>query len=60
MKNLAVVSIIAGILSFAVGIYSRLILKPVYGLETRAFIGFAAVCLLLAIALATLNLFGKK
>lgn len=60
MRNLAVVSIIAGMLSFAVGIYSRLTLEPVYGLETRAFVGFTAVCLLLAIALATLNLFGKK
>jgi len=60
MKNLAVASVVIGIISLVVGIYSRLILEPVYGLEARAFLGFAGVCLLLTIALATLNLFGKK
>ncbi|MDP2942950.1 MAG: hypothetical protein Q8O36_05575 [Candidatus Omnitrophota bacterium] len=60
MKNLAVVSIIVGIISLVVGIYSRLIYEPIYGFEARAFLGFTGVCLLFTIALATLNLFGKK
>ncbi|MDP3786530.1 MAG: hypothetical protein Q8R05_03155 [Candidatus Omnitrophota bacterium] len=60
MKNLAVASIIVGIISLVVGIYSRVIFEPVYGLEAKAFLGFTGACLLFAIALAALNLFGKK
>lgn len=60
MKNLAVASIVVGIISLVVGVYSRLIYKPIYGVEAKAFLGFTGVCLLFAIALATLNLFGKK
>ncbi len=52
MKNLVNALIgIAG-LSIIVGIISRLAIKPMMGIESRAMMGFAAVLLLLAIALS--------
>lgn len=45
-----VLTVIAG-LSFLVGIISRILVKPVFGLESRTFAGFTAICLLFAIAL---------
>jgi hypothetical protein len=55
MKNLANVAIVLAAISLLVGIISRLSLKPIAGLEGRAFIGFTAICLLFAIALSVLK-----
>jgi hypothetical protein len=55
MKNLANVAIIAAAISLLVGLISRLSLKPVAGLDSRALIGFTAICLLFAIALSVLK-----
>ena len=55
MKNLANIAIVVAAVSFVVGIISRLSLNTIAGLESRAFIGFTAVCLLFAIALSVLK-----
>ena len=55
MKGVSLVSIIVAALCIVIGIYSRLSLNPVLGLESRAFAGFAALLLLLSIALSSLN-----
>jgi len=51
MKKLADIAIIIAVISVVVGIISRLTLKPVAGIFANAFLNFAGVCLLLAIAL---------
>jgi hypothetical protein len=55
MRNIALVSIVVGVISWLVGIISRLTVCPILGLESRAFAGFTALCFLLAIALSTLK-----
>lgn len=55
MKNLANLAIVLAAISLVVGIISRLSLNPIAGLESRAFVGFTAVCLLFAIALSVLK-----
>lgn len=51
MKKLADVVIIVAVISIVVGIISRITLVPVAGVFANAFLQFAGVCLLLAIAL---------
>ena len=43
--------ILIAVASMAVGVISRLLVQPVYGIFARAFLQFAGICLLLAIAL---------
>ncbi|MBU1125003.1 MAG: hypothetical protein KKC84_03180 [Candidatus Omnitrophica bacterium] len=52
MKNLPNTLIGVATLSLIVGLISRLTVKPIMGLESRAMVGFAAVLLLLSIALS--------
>jgi len=54
MKTLSVLSIAAGILSAIIGLISRMRVAPVFGLESKAFAGIAALMFLLAIAINTL------
>jgi len=51
MKKLADVAIILGMISVVLGIISRLVVQPIAGIFANAFLQFAGVCLLLAIAL---------
>ena len=51
MKKMADVAIVVAVISIVVGIVSRLSMKPVVGIFASAFVEFAGVSLLLAIAL---------
>jgi len=51
MKKVADMVIGIAVISAVVGIISRLMVKPVSGIFASAFLEFAGVCLLLAIAL---------
>lgn len=51
MKKLADVAIIIAVVSTIVGVISRLAMQPIAGVFAGAFLTFAGVCLLLAIAL---------
>jgi len=51
MKKLADVAIILAMISVVLGIISRLVVQPIAGIFANAFLQFAGVCLLLAIAL---------
>lgn len=55
MKNIANIAIIIAAVSLLVGVISRLSLTPIAGLESRAYIGFTAICLLFSIALSLLK-----
>lgn len=55
MKNIANIAIIIAAISLLVGVISRLSLTPIAGLESRAYVGFTAICLLFAIALSLLK-----
>ena len=57
MRLTAVICLIIAVVSLVVGIVSRLMVTPMgqWGLESRAFAGFSAVLLLLAIALLQLE-----
>lgn len=55
MKGIAQVAIIIAAVSLLVGVISRLSLAPIAGLESRAYVGFSAICLLLSIALSVLK-----
>lgn len=59
MKKLPDLCIVAAIVAILVGIISRLTLTPIV-VESRAHIGFAAVMLLLAIALMLKEQLGSK
>jgi len=50
MKGLGKIAIWVGVVSWVIGIISRVMVKPIAGLESRAFAGFAALCFLFAIA----------
>ncbi len=51
MKKLADAIILVAVASIVVGIISRLLMQPFFGILASAFVQFAGVCLLLAIAL---------
>lgn len=51
MKKLADAAIIVAVISVIIGIISRQTMQPVAGIFAGAFLEFAGVCLLLAIAL---------
>jgi len=51
MKKIADVVIVVAVVSLVAGIISRLTMNPINGIFASAFLEFAGVCLLLAIAL---------
>ena len=53
MKKMVMPLIWVGIVSIVLGLISRIAMKPLigFGLESRAFAGFAAILFLLAIAI---------
>jgi len=51
MKKAADLVIGIAVISAVIGIISRLMMKPISGIFASAFLDFAGVCLLLAIAL---------
>ncbi len=51
MKKIADLLIPLAVISIIVGIVSRAILQPIFNVPARAYMGFAGVILLLAIAL---------
>lgn len=51
MKKPADLCIMIAALAIILGVFSRALFRPLFGLEARAFIGFAGVMLLLSIAL---------
>ena len=57
MKIAAWICVLIALVSLVTGIVSRMMMMPIAnaGLESRAFIGFSAVMLLFAIALALLK-----
>jgi len=57
MRMLAIVCVIIAVVSLVVGIVSRLMLSPIgpWTLEAKAFAGFSAIMLLVAIALALIE-----
>ena len=50
MKKLGQLSLIVGFVTLVVGIYSRLTVMPIRGIEAHAFLDFTQACFLLAIA----------
>lgn len=50
MKGLPNVFIIIAAISTVLGLFSRISITPIAGIESRAMIGFAAICLLFSIA----------
>ena len=51
MKKVADIATIVAVISVVVGAISRLTMRPIYGMQAHAFLEFAGVCLLFAIAL---------
>jgi len=52
MKKICEALIVVAAISLIVGVISRLIVKPIMGIEAQAFLQFTQACLLFAIALA--------
>jgi hypothetical protein len=52
MKGICDVFIIVAAISLIVGIISRLMVKPIIGIEAQAFLQFTQACLLFAVAIA--------
>jgi len=52
MKNLSNALIIIAIVSIILALISRIMIQPMLGMEARTMAGFAAVLLLLSIALS--------
>ena len=51
MKKICEAFIVVAAISLIVGIISRLIVKPILGIEAQAFLQFTQACLLFAIAI---------
>lgn len=54
MKAFSVLSILAAVIAALIGLVSRIRVAPVFGLESKAFAGIAALFLIFAIAINTL------
>jgi|GEM_PF-2322715 hypothetical protein len=54
MRGVSAFSIIAAVITALIGLISRLRVVPVFGLESKAFAGIAALFLIFAIAVNTL------
>jgi len=52
MKKICEAFIIVAVISLIVGVISRLMVKPILGIDAQAFLQFTQACLLFAIALA--------
>ena len=52
MRKICEVFIVVAAVSLIVGIISRLMVKPIIGIEAQAFLQFTKACLLFAIAIA--------
>ena len=65
MKVLASISLLAALISLAIGIVARLMVVPItfapgIEIEARAFLAFTNTCLLIAITLILLGIARKK
>lgn len=60
MRGICELFIIVAVISLIVGIISRLVVKPILGIEAQAFLQFTQTCLLFAIALAAREYFIAK
>ena len=54
MRGVSVLSIIVAVITALIGLISRIRVAPVFGLESKAFAGIAALFLIFAIAVNTL------
>ena len=52
MRKICEALIVVAAISLVLGVISRLIVKPFFGIEAQAFLQFTQACLLFAIALA--------
>ena len=52
MRKICEAFIVVAAASLIVGVISRLIVKPIMGIEAQAFLQFTQACLLFAVALA--------
>jgi hypothetical protein len=63
MKSLAIIAIVAAIVSIVIGIISRFLVQPVPiagGIEAQSFLDFTNTCLLFAIAFLVLGIAKQK
>jgi uncharacterized membrane protein YuzA (DUF378 family) len=60
MKGVCEAFIIVAAISLIIGIISRLLVEPIFGIEAQAFLQFTQTCLLFAIALAAREYFIAK
>ena len=52
MRKICEAFIVVAAVSLIVGVISRIIVKPFFGIEAQAFLQFTQACLLFAVALA--------
>jgi hypothetical protein len=52
MKKICEAFIVVAIISLIVGVISRLMVKPIMGIDAQAFLQFTQTCLLFAVAIA--------
>ncbi len=52
MKKICEILIIVAVISLVLGVISRLMVEPFFGIEAQAFLQFTQACLLFAIAIA--------
>jgi hypothetical protein len=50
MKKLGQLALLVGFISLIIGMYSRIVIEPIRGIEAHAFLDFTQACFLLAIA----------
>ncbi len=50
MERIGHFALVIGLVSLVAGIFSRLFIQPLYGIESHAVIQFAQACFLLSIA----------
>ncbi len=60
MRKICEAFIIVAVISLVVGIISRLLVKPFFGIEAQAFLQFTQTCLLFAVAIAVRELLIAK
>lgn len=64
MKTVANVALVVALVSFALGVYSRIIGMPLpiakYGLEAQAFLSFTVICLLISIVSLLFAMYEKQ
>ena len=60
MRKICEAFLIVAAVSLIVGVISRLIVKPILGVEAQAFLQFTQACLLFAIAIAARELLIAK